>query len=261
VDTKEYERKRYLRDKEKIKIRQRKYKDRKNDEIKEYQKQYRLEHKNKSKAYNKNYFLLNKERELNRNKLYLLENKETIYKTNKNYRIKNKTILSEKKKEYYCKNKDIIKEYKIKHKEKIKEYNKKYYNTKKDILNQKRRIYVKNRMSTDNLFRLKNIISSMINGIMKKHNYYKKSTSETIIGCTFIFLLYHIENQFEDWMNWSNYGKYNGEYNYGWDIDHIIELKTAKTEEDVLILNHYSNLRPLDSKINRVDRRNKDWKK
>ena len=55
-------------------------------------------------------------------------------------------------------------------------------------------------------------------------------------------------------MNWDNYGRYNGEYGFGWDIDHIVELKTSQTEEDILKLNHYTNLRPLDSKINRVDR-------
>lgn len=52
-------------------------------------------------------------------------------------------------------------------------------------------------------------------------------------------------------MNWDNYGKYNGELNHGWDIDHIIPISNAKTEEEVYILNHYSNLEPLCSKINR----------
>ena len=34
-------------------------------------------------------------------------------------------------------------------------------------------------------------------------------------------------------MNWENYGLYNGELNYGWDIDHIIPISSAKTEEEV----------------------------
>lgn len=52
-------------------------------------------------------------------------------------------------------------------------------------------------------------------------------------------------------MNWDNYGKYNGTINFGWDIDHIIPLCNAKTEEDVIRLNHYTNLQPLCSKVNR----------
>ena len=37
------------------------------------------------------------------------------------------------------------------------------------------------------------------------------------------------ESKFESWMTWDNYGLYNGELNYGWDIDHIIPLASAKT--------------------------------
>ena len=44
---------------------------------------------------------------------------------------------------------------------------------------------------------------------------------------------------------WENYGLYNGELNYGWDIDHIIPISTAKTEEEIIKLNHYTNLQPL----------------
>jgi hypothetical protein len=53
-------------------------------------------------------------------------------------------------------------------------------------------------------------------------------------------------------MNWDNRGLYNGQRNYGWDIDHIIPLATAKTIEDVIKLNHYTNLRPRCSYLNRV---------
>ena len=52
-------------------------------------------------------------------------------------------------------------------------------------------------------------------------------------------------------MSWDNYGLYNGELNYGWDIDHIIPLASATTEKELLKLNHFTNLQPLCSKINR----------
>jgi hypothetical protein len=58
-------------------------------------------------------------------------------------------------------------------------------------------------------------------------------------------------------MSWENYGKYNGEFNYGWDIDHIIPLSTAKTENDIYHLSHYSNLQPLCSKTNRDIKKDK----
>ena len=49
-----------------------------------------------------------------------------------------------------------------------------------------------------------------------------------------------------------NRGLYNGELNYGWDIDHIIPISSAITEEDIIRLNHYTNLQPLCAYINRV---------
>lgn len=52
-------------------------------------------------------------------------------------------------------------------------------------------------------------------------------------------------------MNWENYGLYNGTEGYGWDIDHIIPTSSGITEDDIIKLNHYLNLRPLCSKINR----------
>ena len=57
-------------------------------------------------------------------------------------------------------------------------------------------------------------------------------------------------------MSWDNYGKYNGEFNYGWDIDHIKPISSAKTKEEIIKLNHYTNLRPLCSKEN-LDKKDK----
>ena len=58
-------------------------------------------------------------------------------------------------------------------------------------------------------------------------------------------------------MNWENYGMYNGDLCFGWDIDHIIPVSSAKTEEEILKLNHYTNLQPLCSKENRDIKKNK----
>ena len=52
-------------------------------------------------------------------------------------------------------------------------------------------------------------------------------------------------------MNWENYGLYNGEKNFGWDIDHIMPMATALTEGEIIKLNNYTNLQPLCSYLNR----------
>ena len=43
---------------------------------------------------------------------------------------------------------------------------------------------------------------------------------------------------------------------YMWDIDHIIPVSSAKREEEIIKLNHYTNLQPLCSKINRYIKKN-----
>jgi hypothetical protein len=49
-------------------------------------------------------------------------------------------------------------------------------------------------------------------------------------------------------MTWDNHGNPKDgvfDLNKTWDIDHIIPITTAKTEDDVYRLNHYTNLQPL----------------
>ena len=86
---------------------------------------------------------------------------------------------------------------------------------------------------------------------------YAVNKSIEYLGCDINFLKEWLEYQFDNKMNWDNYGLYNGEFNYGWDIDHIIPLSTTITVEDVIRLNHYTNLQPLCSKINRYVKRDK----
>lgn len=76
-----------------------------------------------------------------------------------------------------------------------------------------------------------------INTSIQKNGYTKRSKSNEILGCDWLILKTHIERQFIKGMTWENRSK--------WHIDHIIPISSAKTEEDVIKLNHYTNLRPL----------------
>jgi hypothetical protein len=92
---------------------------------------------------------------------------------------------------------------------------------------------------------------------MKKKGFSKKSKTQDILGCTFEEFKLYIESLFEDWMNWNNHGLYNGELNYGWDLDNIIPQSSVTTEKEIIKLNHHTNYQPLCSKINRDIKRNK----
>ena len=92
----------------------------------------------------------------------------------------------------------------------------------------------------------------MIGHSFRNKGLKKGSKTEKILGCTFDEFKNHLESKFESWMIWEKWGLYDGRTsNMGWDIDHIIPLSSAITEEDVIRLNHYTNLQPLCSYINR----------
>ena len=110
------------------------------------------------------------------------------------------------------------------------------------------------RCSTDATFRLSNSIRKTMTSAFAncvKGKYTKSNKTENILGVSFSDFKYIIESQFLNWMNWDNYGKYNGNIAYGYDIDHIIPISYAKTEDEIYLLNHWSNFQPLCSKINR----------
>lgn len=97
------------------------------------------------------------------------------------------------------------------------------------------------RINTDPVFKLKETVKKRFSGAIVN----KDKRTEKILGCTIEEFKSHIESQFENWMNWDNYGKYNGEERHGWVLDHVIPISSAKTEEELYKLNHWSNFQPL----------------
>ena len=186
-----------------------------------------------------------------------IKNKEKILKRVKNYSSNNKDNISKKFKKYYLENKDTLKEKSNEHyvnnKEQKLRYQKEYQTTHK----KQRNTNIQKRMNYDVVFRLSCSIRKIIHAAFKYNKFNKNNKTEEIIGCSFKELKVYLESKFEPWMCWNNKGLYNSEFNYGWDIDHIIPISTAKTTDDVIKLNHYTNLQPLCSKINRDIKRNK----
>jgi hypothetical protein len=191
-------------------------------------------------------------------KQYALDNKNRIKDYKKSYREKNREFLNKQDNNYYYDNKDIIrekqKEYYDSNKEEIREIQKKYREKNKEILTLKNREYskkYKNSKNDDLLWILSSRLRSMIGKSLRNKGYTKRSKTYEILGCSFEEFKLYLESKFEPWMTWENRGLYNTELNYGWDIDHIIPLDSAESEEEIIRLNHYTNLQPLCSYTNR----------
>jgi len=145
-----------------------------------------------------------------------------------------------------------VREYYLKNKEKTLKKKKEYREKNKKKLQEKKNLYRKKQKEINPLYKLSNSLRRNINNAFKRYKFSKNLNTEKIVGCTFEEFKQYIESLWQPWMNWDNYGLYNGEPNYGWDIDHIIPLSTAITEDDIMKLNHYTNLQPLCSYTNRV---------
>jgi len=164
-------------------------------------------------------------------KIEKLVSEFTLRKDLDTYRLSCKTCISKKKNNYYNNNLEHIKN-------RVKTYRK--HNK------EKRNKSHKERVKNDPLYKFMFNTRSNIRTAFKRKNFKKNSGTEKILGCSIEQFKKHIESKFESWMNWENNGKYS-KNKKSWQLDHIIPLSTAKTIDDVIRLNHYTNFQPLDA--------------
>ena len=169
-------------------------------------------------------------------KKYQEENKESKKEYLKKYKEINRENLKIKNKIYRIKNSDKIKEWK--------ETNKDYFIKYREDNKENIRNYFAERRNNEPIFRFKNNIRRLILHSFKRgrKNFKKIDKTEVILGCKIEEFIDYISKKFTEEMTFENHGE--------WHIDHIIPLATAKTEEDVILLNHYTNLQPLWAKDN-----------
>lgn len=210
--------------------------------------------KNKERILNESKKKNKENPQINRDKVkkWITENPEKKKLMDKKYRENNKEQVSENRKKYANENKESIADYKkewVKKNEiRLKEKRKKYYNDNRELINQK----MLNRTKSTPVLYLKSKLRKNLLKAFRSRGFEKKNSTTDILGCSFEDFKLHLESKFEPWMNWDNRGLYNSTPNYGWDIDHIIPVSSATTEEELIKLNHYTNLQPLCSYINRV---------
>jgi len=188
-------------------------------------------------------------------KKYSLKNKDKIALTKKIYNLKNRLKIKLYQMKYKKINKDKIKmsnqKYNKIHKEKRKKYNRNYLFEHKEERKRYVNNYQKNKRKTNLNFRMKKNLQSRIS-IGIKHNTKSLSTM-FLIGCEIDYLLFHLQSQFTEGMNWNNYGTgRNGKGMKEWHIDHIrpcASFDLSKPKKQCKCFN-YTNLQPLWAKDN-----------
>ena len=164
-----------------------------------------------------------KQCENERGRKYNIKNREKIKSLRKEYYIKNREKQLSLQKEHYIKNREKelsrSKEYRIKNRERKNEYE-------------------RNRKLNDPIFKLIGNVRTRLYEYLKTTGITKNKRTFDIVGCSPPELKEHISKQFIDGMSWDKMGKEI-------HIDHIIPLSSAKTEEEIYKLSHYTNLQPL----------------
>lgn len=195
------------------------------------------------KRQNAKYYKENKEKFDEYHKNFVQENEGQLKEYRKNYRQKNRVIILTNKRRYYQNNKDKIK---ISCRE-----------------------YQRKRKKNDLVFKFRANISTLISRALKQQQSSKDGKScLRHLPYTFEHLVVYLEKQFEPWMNWNNYGRYDtkkwsddDQNTWTWNLDHVVPQSdlpyTSMQDENFQKCWALINLRPLSAKRNHLDGINK----
>ena len=216
--------------------------------------------KSKDRVSQKDYYDKNKESILQKKKLRYVKNKrKNKEEVDRKIKERNDRIWSEESPE------NKVKSRKKRRKEKKKEYYKKYYLDNKAKKLEQARINHARRLKEDPVYRLRSIVSTSIGRALKK-SFSSKNGSSILkhLPYTIQELKDYLENLFEFWMTWENYGTYrvdiwddNDPTTWTWHLDHIIPHSKFQytTMEEPAFKDCWalSNLRPYSAKQNIID--------
>lgn len=168
----------------------------------------------------------------------------------KEHHIKVKDKHKEYKKKYWQENKyrfvEQRKKYREEHREDMKRWHQQNYAKNRDKIIADGYKHKKERLKTDPIYKYKEQIRHFVWLGFHRRGFQKPATTEQIVDCT--------AEELKVYLNETFYKNYGYEYD-GTDkvhIDHIIPLATAKTQEDVTRLFHYTNLQLLKAEHNQM---------
>ena len=126
-------------------------------------------------------------------------------------------------------------------KEHLKEYLKEYREKNTEKIKKTKRDYERNRKASDPLYKLISNFRTAIYQVLKESNVEKNKHYFDILQYTPESLIKHLESQFDENMNWENYGE--------WHVDHKLPITSFNIQGmgDVEFMNCWSldNLQPM----------------
>jgi predicted nucleic acid-binding Zn-ribbon protein len=225
------------------------YKQQNIEKVKAYNNEYNQAHKELRQVYHKKYYQKN----LEKIQQYSSGRRDIKREYDKRRRESNLSEIREYDRYRYRRDikkiKDRVHRYYINNKALCLQRCAQRYRCNKSIILAKYKIYHRKRLKSDRMYafkcRLRNNISGAIRRGLKSGGLSKTGKSvEAILGCSLPEFKICIESQFTDGMSWELF--FTGKLH----IDHIVPIVLATTEEEVIKLNHYTNLQPLWAKDN-----------
>ena len=134
-----------------------------------------------------------------------------------------------------------------------KEYDRKNYA--KPETKRRKQDYRRHRYNTEPLFKLRENLRSLIGISLNRQGYSKQSKTHEILGADIDTVFAHLQDSFK-----VNYKiEWDDKYLNLLHIDHTVPINTSVNEQDMVKLNHYSNLQYLWSKHNLEKSSKTDW--
>lgn len=187
---------------------------------------YRKENPEKVRAAKKRCYIAKKPEYQAKHKAYYEENRAAVLEACRKYRLANPDEKRARDKAYRAANFERLNakqsEYQRANWQRIKVYQAQY---------------AAKRYKSDPLYALSRLVRRRMSLAISLQGYAKASRTCEMLGCDYASLKDHLESRFKPGMNWDNRSE--------WHIDHIVPLTSAKTEEELLALCHYTNLQPL----------------
>ena len=191
----------------------------------------------------KDYVIQNREKVRLQRAQFYLDNKERLNAEKKEWRERNTEYLQKARSKYYQDNRDKLNEANKKwgreNKKAVQVIKKKWADANPLYHNN----YQKVRKKSDPLFHLSCVLRSALYNVFSRKRYAKGAKTYQLLGADLEAVQRHLIDSAV-----RNYGKYFPRRKY--HIDHIVPCASAKTEPELIALQHYTNLQYLYPKDN-----------